>query len=168
MDLINQLKADGTEKGLCRQWRMKLQQGMSVEALASLYIKGIDFCISEDYPTLDFLRKHFKGSCEPYGVFVDDEVKERNAPDVVLNGDCKAILEYDGFTVSRIFARHNSQGAVNVSDHAIVTVDSFDNSYLAIATAGGNAQVIVNIYGNARVEAFGSGIIVKEINKFHY
>ncbi|MBD5229653.1 MAG: hypothetical protein HDS69_06415 [Bacteroidales bacterium] len=168
MDLINQLKADGTEKGLCRQWRMKLQQGMSVGDLAKLYIEGIDFCISEDYPTLDFLRKHFKGSCEPYGVFVDDEVKERNAPDVVLNGDCKAILEYDGFTVSRIFARHNSQGAVNVSDHAIVTVDLFDNSNLAIATAGSDAQVIVNLYGNVRVGAFGSGIVVNKFNKFHY
>ncbi len=168
MDLINQLKTDGTEKGLCRQWRMKLQPGMSVEDLAKLYIEGIDFCISEDYPTLDFLRKHFKGSCEPYGVFVDDEVKERNAPDVVLNGDCKAILEYDGFTVSRIFARHNAQGAVNVSDHAIVTVDAFDNSNLAVATAGSNAQVIVNIYGNARVEVFGSGITIRFFNKYHY
>ncbi len=168
MDLINQLKTDGTEKGLCRQWRLKLQPGMSVEDLAKLYIEGIDFCISEDYPTLDFLRKHFKGSCEPYGVFVDDEVKERNAPDVVLNGDCKAILEYDGFSVARIFARHNAQGAVNVSDHAIVTVDASDNSNLAIATAGSNAQVIVNIYGNARVEAFGTGITIRFFNKYHY
>lgn len=168
MDLINQLKDDGTSKGLCRQWRMKLQPGMSVEDLANLYIKGIDFCISEDYPTLDFLRKHYKGLCEPYGVFVDDMVKERNAPDVVLNGDCKAILEYDGYTVSRIFARHNSQGAVNVSDHAIVTVDLFDNSHLAIAVAGSDAQVIVNLYGNARVETFGSGIEIKKHNKKTY
>lgn len=168
MDLINQLKEDGTEKGLCRQWRMKLQQGMSVEALAKLYIEGIDFCISEDYPTLDFLREHFKGSCEPYGVFVDDVVKECNAPDVVLNGDCKAILEYDGFSVSRIFARHNSQGAVNVSDNAYVTIDAFDNSNLVIAVAGSDAQVIVNLYGNAQVEVIGSGVEIKKHNKNTY
>lgn len=168
MNLITQLKEDGTAKGLCRPWRMKLQQGMSVEDLAALYIKGIDFCISEDYPTLDFLRDHFKGSCEPYGVFVDDEVKLSNAPDVVLNGDCKALLEYDGFAVSRIFARHNSQGAVNVSDNAYVTIDAFDNSNLVIAVAGSNAQVIVNLYGNAQVEVIGSGVEVHTHNKTYY
>lgn len=168
MDLINQLKADGTSKGLCRQWRMKLQKGMSVEDLAALYIKGIDFCISEDFPTLDFLRDHFKGSCEPYGVFVDDVVKQRNTPDLVLNGDCKAILEYDGYTVARIFARHNTQGAVNISDHAIVTVDLFDNSNLVIAVAGSDAQVNVNLYGNSKVEAIGSGIEINKLNKNTY
>ncbi len=123
MDLINQLKTDGTEKGLCRQWRLKLQPGMSVEDLAKLYIEGIDFCISEDYPTLDFLRKHFKGSCEPYGVFVDDEVRERNAPDVVLNGDCKAILEYDGFTVARIsFSERARLKSCTLSTFALVPI----------------------------------------------
>ena len=168
MNLINQLKEDGTAKGLCRMWRIKLQPDLSVKELAKLYIDGIDFCISEDYPTLDFLRDHFKGSCEPYGVFVDDEVSEHNTPDVVLNGYCKAILEYDGYTVSRIYARHNTQGAVNVSDNAIVTVDAFDNSNLVIAVAGSDAQVIVNIYGNARVEAIGSGIEIKKHNKTTY
>lgn len=168
MDLINQLKEDGIQKGLCRQWRMKLLPGLSVEDLATLYIKGIDFCISEDYPTLDFLRKHYKGKCEAYGVFVDDMVREHNMDDVVLNGDCKAILEYDGFQVARIYARHNSEGAVNVSEYAIVTVDAFDNSNLVVATAGNNAQVIVNIYGNARVEVIGSGIKIKKHNKKSY
>lgn len=168
MNLINQLKEDGTAKGLCRPWRMKLQQGMSVEEMVKLYIKGIDFCISEDYPTLDFLRDHFKGSCESYGVFVDDEVELRNAPDTVLNGDCKAILEYDGYSVSRIYARHNTQGSVNVSDNAYVTVDAFDNSNLVIAVAGSDAQVIVNLYGNARVEAISSGIEIKKHNKITY
>ena len=168
MNLINQLKEDGTAKGLCRPWRMKLQQGMSVEEMARLYIKGIDFCISENYPTLDFLRDHFKGSCEPYGVFVDDEVVVHNAPDTVLNGECKAILEYDGFSVSRIFARHNTQGSVYVSDNAYVKVDVFDNSKLIIAVAGNDAHVIVNLYGNAKVEVIGYGIEIKKHNKITY
>ncbi len=168
MDLINQLKSDGTAKGLCRQWRMKLQKGMSMKDLADLYIKGIDFCISEDFPTLEFIRDHFKGSCEPYGIFVDDVVKEQNIPDVVLNGDCKAVLEYDGYAVARIFARHNAQGAVNVADHAIVTVDLFDNSNLVVAVAGSDAQVIVNLYGNSRVEPIGNGIEINNQNKNTY
>jgi len=61
MELIEQLKTDGINKGLCRLWQRKLHNGLSTEELVKLYIKGIDFCISENYPTLDFLRENFKG-----------------------------------------------------------------------------------------------------------
>nr|DAF67755.1 MAG TPA: hypothetical protein [Caudoviricetes sp.] len=168
MDLVQQLKKDGTDKGLCRLWRSKLIGDLSVEELAKLYIKGIDFCISEDYPTLDFFREHFKGKCEPFGIFVDDEVTERNMADVVLSGDCKALMEYDGYTVARVYARHNAQGAINVCDHAIVTIDVFDNSNLVIAVAGSDAQVNVNLYGNSHVETFGTGIGIRKTNKITY
>ena len=54
MELVQQLKEDGKAKGLCRMWQMKLRTGLDYEQLIQLYIKGIDFCISENYPTLDF------------------------------------------------------------------------------------------------------------------
>jgi hypothetical protein len=169
MELADQLKQDGVAKGLCRLWRGKLKSGMSIESMIQLYIRGIDFCISEDYPTLEFIRANFKGKCEPYGVFVDDEIEMRkNAPDTVLNGECKAMLEYDGFSVSRIFIRHDSQAAVNVADHAMVTIDAFDNSRLIVASAGKDAQVLVNLYGGAQVECIGVGIQVKKMNKKTY
>lgn len=169
MELVDQLKQDGVAKGLCRIWRGKLRSGVSMEDLIKLYIKGIDFCISEDYPTLDFIRSNFKGKCEPYGAFVDDEISERkNAPDTVLNGFCKAMLEYDGYSVSRAFIRHDSQVAINASDYAMVTIDAFDNANLVVATAGQDAQVFVNLYGNAQAECIGAGIQVKRLNKKTY
>lgn len=169
MELVEQLKQDGEEKGLCRLWRGKLKPGLSTEILVKLFIRGIDFCISENYPTLEFMRDNFRGKCEQYGAFVDDEIKERkNAPDTVLNGDCKAFLEYDGFSVSRVFARHSSEVAVNVSDNAMVTIDAFDGSQLVVATAGRNAQVYVNLYGNSHVECIGVGIHVRKMNKETY
>lgn len=169
MELIHQIKQDGIEKGLCRLWQMKLKPDLGVDSLAELYIRGIDFCIKNDYPTLDFLRTNFKGKCEDYGVYVDDEVVEKNRKDVVLNGDCKAMLEYDGFAVSNIYIRHNSKASVNVGDHAIVTIDIFDNSYLAIAVAGKYAKVLVNVYGKAAVEiAGGINIKIRYVGKDTY
>ncbi len=98
METIDKLKSDGIAKGLCLQWQRKLHAGLSVEELAKLYIKGIDFCISEDYPTLDFLREHFKGKCEPFGVYVDDDLPPtKNKPAMVLYGACRAMLEYAGY-----------------------------------------------------------------------
>lgn len=149
MELIEQLKSDGIDKGLCRPWQKKLKAGLSVEELAKLYIKGIDFCISEDYPTLDFLREHFKGACEPFGVYVDDEIPPtKNKPDMVLNGACKAMLEYDGYSVSRLYVRHDSEVAVIVSGNAIVTIDLFDNAKLHLSVVGKEAAVSVNVFGN--------------------
>lgn len=148
MEQIEQLKADGIAKGLCRQWQMKLHAGLSVEELAKLFIQGIDFCISEDYPTLDYLREHYKGLCEPFGVFVDDEIPSAtNVPDMVLNGACKAMLEYEDYSVSRLYIRHDSEAAVIVSDNAILTIDLFDNAKLHISIVGDDTNVSVNAYG---------------------
>ena len=102
-------------------------------------------------------------------MFVDDEVTDKvNLPDVVLNCDCKAMLEYDGYSVSRVYARHDSHSAVNVSDNAIVTIDAFDNSYLYVAVAGTDAKVLVNLYGNAKADIEGVGIEVRQMNKNTY
>lgn len=156
MEPIAQMRKDGVDKGLCRLYQAKLRDGLSVKELADLYKDGIDFCINNDYPTLDFLREHYKGMCEQYGVFIDDETGELENPKmVVLNGGCKTFVKYNGFTVARLFARHTSEGAVVVGGNATVTIDLFDNARLVVAVAGSDAQVYVNVYGNAQVEIQG-------------
>lgn len=169
MELIQQLKQDGIDKGLCRLWQGKLRAGLSTEELAKLYIKGIDFCISEDYPTLDFIREHFKGKCEPYGVYVDDEIPQTsNKPDMVLNGACKAMLEYDGFSVSRLYVRHDSEVAVVISENAIVSIDLFDNAKIHISVIGNEARVNINAYGhNAIVDYVGVSTLARIKAIFH-
>lgn len=170
MELSEQLKQDGIAKGLCRMYQMKLKPGMAIGEMVALFIHGIDFCVKNDYPTLEFMREHFKGKSEPYGAYVDDIIPNlKNAPDTVLNGECKAMLEYDGYSVSRVYFRHQSKASVNVSGNAKVTIDVFDNTYLAVAVAGNDAGVLVNQYGdNANVEHFGNGIKINVINKKTY
>lgn len=158
MEPIAQMRKDGVDKGLCRLYQAKLRDGLSVKELADLYKEGIDFCINNDYPSLDFLREHYKGMCEQYGVFIDDETGELENPKmVVLNGHCKTFVRYNGFTVARLFARHTSDGAVVVGGNAAVTIDLFDNAHLVVAVAGSDAQVFVNVYGDAQVEIQGDG-----------
>lgn len=169
MELIQQLKKDGISKGLCRMWQWKLKSELNMDNLVQLYVKGIDFCIGEDFPTLEFMRENFKGKCEEFGIFIDDEVSDLvDSPDVVLNGHCKAMLRYSGYTVARVFARHNSEAAVNVENNAIVTIDAFDDTNLVIATAGSDTQVFVNLYGNAQAHCIGHGIVLKKHNKRSY
>lgn len=169
MELADQLRQDGIAKGLCTPWQKKLKSGMEISAMVDLFIRGIDFCIKHNYPTLEFMRDNFKGRCEQYGAFVDDEINDRkNAPDTVLNGNCRAMMEYDGFTVSRIFVRHNSEAAIIVSENAIVTIDAFDHANLVVATSGDKCQCIVNLYGKSQVKGIGSFIKINKMNKEVY
>lgn len=167
--MIERLKKDGMAKGLCQLWQNKLRDGVSVKRLVELYVRGIDFCIKNDYPTLDFIRENFKGKCELYGVYVDDqELELRNMPDVVLQGDCKGELTYDGYSVCRAFIRHNSDVTIKAYGNAHLTIDVFDNAILELSVAGTNARVLVNKYGDARVECSGVGVKVVSKNKKTY
>ena len=168
MRLNEILKRDGVAKGMCSPYQKELDNQETVEGLVSLYVKGIRFCVDNDYPTLDFLRKHFKGQCEPFNVFIDDEVMTRNAERIVLNGECQGTLIYDGFAVARVVARHDTDAKMYVSDRAIVHVDAFDNSRLAIYSAGDRVKVRVRQFGNAKVDCIGKGISLEIINKNKY
>jgi hypothetical protein len=165
---IEQLKEAGIAKGMCASGHDNLKENLNIGQLSELYVKSIDFCISNDYPNLNFFRTNFKGLCEPYGIFIDDDVKSRNAQVTVLNGDCRGFLEYDKYAVTRIFVRHTSKISVNASEHSIVTIDAFDTSKLVVATSG-DAGVSVNLYGNAKiVECVGTGIKVKFMQRETY
>lgn len=169
MDVVSKLKQDGISKGLCKDWQGKLRSNSSVKHLAKLFIRGIDFCISENYPTLEFMVENFKGKCEPYGIYINDKnVFLINKEDVVLNGDCDAELVYDGFSVSKIYVRHNSKVTVHAQQHSLVTIDVFDDSYTKIITDNDKASVLVYVYGNAIVESIGNGVKVIHKNKKTY
>lgn len=160
MNLIETLITQCASKDACAKGMRDLKPDLSIQELCKLFVKYSDFCFEYNTPTLDLIRG-WKGQCEEYGVFVDDEVVGlQNESNVILNGDCKATLEYDQYSVSRVWIRHNSKAAVNVSDHAYITLDVMDNSSLVVAVAGNDAQVIVDKYGDAQVECIGSGIIV--------
>ncbi|HBG40091.1 MAG TPA: hypothetical protein DDW85_01590 [Porphyromonadaceae bacterium] len=167
-ELINTLKRDAIDKGLCRRWQLKFNSRMSYQELSEMYIKGIDFCICEGYPTIDFMRKNIRSKCEKYGIFIDSkDINLKNVPDIVLNGECRAELQYDGFSVSRIFIRHTAEATIVVSGHAYLTIDAFNFSRIKVKTIE-NARVLINQYGNSVSECEGDGIKINFKNKKTY
>lgn len=168
-ELIQQLKEDGKAKGLCTEWQNKLVEGVSLQRLIHLYKRGIDFCVNNNFPTLDFIRQHFKGECEQYGVYVDEkELRLLNEDYSVLLGGCIADGEYNGFSVARLVLRHNSTMNIKVSGYAHLTIDLFDNSNITLNTAGDKAKVLVCKYGSSTATYNGSGvkIIQKGTNSY--
>jgi hypothetical protein len=169
METIKQLSVDGASKGLCDEWQKKITKKSGIKRLSELFIRGIDFCISEDFPTLEFMRENFKGKCEKHGIFIDHEIKyEENFPHMVLNGDSKASLMYDQYNVSQLYVRHNSKVKIVVKDHAILTIDAFDDSKIEIETLSNGCKAIINLYGNASLNHKGSRIKIHKKNQLTY
>ena len=88
MDLAKELARQAKKKGICKPWynELKSLNGDNINAMAQMYLKGIDFCLAHDYPDNDFIRAHFKGRMEQYGVFLDDDIKVENKPKCVCLG----------------------------------------------------------------------------------
>ena len=167
--IIETLKSDGSAKGLCIDWQGKLTDKAGIKRLSELFIRGIDFCISENFPTLEFLWNNFKGKCEPYGIFIDnDNVTGKNQRNVVLNGKCYAELSYDGYTVSQVFIRHESKAEIVASGHSLITIDAFNDSHVKVMTLNQSASVIVNVYGNAIIRYIGCAPKIRRKNKETY
>lgn len=163
MEVIEQLRKDAIANGLCNLWQRKLSGNLDVQELVRLYIDGIDFCISHDYPSLDFLRKNFKKKSEKHGVYIDSEVKGlMNQNELVLNGDCKALLEYNGNAVARLWVRHGSVASINACGIANVSVDVYDDAKVYVAATKG-AEISVYLHDKATAELVYGNIKVKRI-----
>ena len=169
MSISKELAKEAKKKGICKEWHTELKHTEDVAGLAAMYLSGIDFCLSNDYPSNDYLRKHFKGKMEPYGIHLDDNIQVKNERKVVALGTCTGIIEIGEYNVSELFVKHNSDLVLVVRDNAFVMVDMFDDSKLNII-AGDNARVCVNRYGgDVEYESYGDSYVkFKEKNKKTY
>lgn len=113
-----------------------------------MFLAGIDFCLSNEYPPLPLIKRYFAGDMEPYGIFLDDRIAARNAEHVVAFGACTGAAEYTGFAVGQVFVKHTGKLTIAASGNAFVMVDIFDEAQVEIQ-ATDNAKVCVNQYGGS-------------------
>lgn len=131
-------------------WQKMLLNARDKETLVKMYLRGIDFCIENDYPSVEYMEQHFKDVCEKFGVFVNEPVDIKNCLKVVTVGCCSEVASYDGYSVGQVFVKHDSQLDIVADDHANVTIDCFDNSAVNIK-AGGFTTVMIFRYTGAIV-----------------
>lgn len=150
MKLAKELAKEAKRKGICEPWYKELKTLEDKRAMVAMYVKGIDFCLSNDYPTNDYIRANFKGIMEDFGVFLDDQINLVNYKRCVALGTTKGRVEVGSFGVSGIFAKHESELAIIAKDDAFVMIDLFDDATLHIH-AQDRAKVCVNRYGGTLV-----------------
>ncbi len=149
MAKLNDYLMDKAPKNLCAPAASVLQSA-DVNKLLDLYIKNIDYVLSEDYPSKDDLLEYGGTSLADHGIYIESQSKLSNRATLVFLGKCHSIVDLSKFTVSNIYVKHNSLLELQVSDNAFVIVDCFDSSCLQVV-ASGKSRVIINHYGNAEV-----------------
>jgi len=107
-----------------------------------MYLKGLDFCMEKNFPDNNFIRKHFKGSMEEFGVHLDDTIDVLNPKRLVALGSTSGVVTVNKFAVAQI----------TVNNDADITIKAQDNSFVMV-DVWGNANVRVYSSGSARVRA---------------
>lgn len=133
--------------------------------LIELYKKNIDFCLSENFPDLDYMSKVKDTLLIKHGIFLDGETLVKDSDFIVLLGTCFTGIEITGYNTSQIYLKHSAKADILAQDNAFVVIDCFDDTLIKIE-ATGNAKVLINVYGNAAVSSNQSGnAVIKVVNK---
>lgn len=146
MELSKQLAKQAKKKGICREWHDQLKGLTDKREMVEMYLRGIDFCLANEYPSNDFIRSHFGDVAPQMGVFVDQAIQIENNPKCVALGASFGNVCVDNFNVCEVFCKHTSEITVVARGNAFVMIDVFDNAQVMIE-AHDRAKVCVNQYG---------------------
>lgn len=162
--IAKELAKQAKSKGICEDWYKQLKALTDKRAMIDMYIRGIDFCLSNDYPSNDYIRANFKGIMEDKGVFLDDNVSLVNFRRCVALGKTKGNVKATCYKVCEVFAKHESNLNIIVEDNAFVEIDMFDNSVVSVTSAG-KAKVHINHYGGTLTFDEREESIIKVVEK---
>ena len=147
--LSEDLKQRAINLGLCSEWQ-KEWTTEDKDELCDMYVRGIDFCIVNNYPTTEYMKRNFEGVMQKHGIYVDEKVNidRPKLRTYVINGKSDAVLNLEDFDLCEVYVRHNSSIKVCIKDSARVFVCLFDNAKAEVTTVGSLSRAVVYRYGN--------------------
>lgn len=139
------------KQGICPEWHDQLLDIDNQDLLIEMYLKGIDFCLSKDFPSNDFIRENFAGKMESHGIYLDSKFNLVNLRKVVALGKSEGRVEISSYNTAEIFVKHDSSVNITVKDSAFVVIDVFDNAKIWVHSFG-KSNVLINKYQGAEVD----------------
>lgn len=163
-ELNKSLRLRARELGLCDKWYDGWDKGSTRQELIDKYLEGIDFCIANDYPKLEFIKAQFPQKLLfVNGIFVDDKVDAVNLKTAVLLGESSGKLYYNGLYTGNVYVRHSSVLQIEAVGGARVFVEVYDNALVTVA-ADSESKVFVYWHGGS-VKTDGSVVVRDRRNK---
>jgi len=115
MEVNKRLARDAKKKGICEEWYGRLIDTKGKDELIKMYLEGIDFCLSNEYPSNEFIRQHFVGTCEAYGVWAEKSMYGRKYMGVLRT---TFVIDAEG-RIEKIFTK------VDTKNHYRQIIDSY-------------------------------------------
>ena len=144
--ISEELREMAVQNGLCTQWQNSWGQP-SADQLCQMYLRGLDFCIEHDFPSVEYMKRNFDGVMQKHGIYVGDNINLSNPRKIVCNGTTTGAALFDGFAVGLIYVRHKSRISVDVRDRAIVNIICYDESSVDVWNRSDNARVHILLHG---------------------
>jgi hypothetical protein len=130
-ELNIKLREMAREAGLCDEWYEKWGDDDTTDDNLERYIKGFDFGLKNDWPSLDFIRENFhKEDLHRHHIYLDEEVELNEGENgyYVFLGSCSGSLLVSGFYAITVYCRHDSNLEVKAFDGARVSLFYYDHS----------------------------------------
>lgn len=154
------LKIKKQKINICDEWISNMNTFSNYSQLATMYFKGSDWSMENDFPNLEILRKH-RGALLPYGMMTDVKESIFNKRYLAVFGDSNVKLKYTGFAVGELIIRHKSIANIEVIDNAYLVINILDEAMVKIDCKD-DAKVIVYNYCSSKIESTGNVIIHKK------
>lgn len=158
--LGQKLKSQAESLGACERGLNGLEK-LNEHELINRYVHFIDFAIENNFPSNEFIKENFDRSLlEHNNIYVDAEFERRNARQVVvIQGESKGVLLFDGMTTSDVYIRHDSEVTIDCSRLSKIFISVYDNAKIHVTQRDG-ASVYVYLHGeNCSVESDGEVMI---------
>lgn len=159
------LAEEAKRAGICREWYGKILQAADIPQLLALYVSGIDFCLSNEYPNNRILKEYGGEYLPAFGIYVDEENAElQNPRRLIALGTTRAAATFREYAMGEVFAKHSAEVAVSAQNNSFVVIDMFDESRVTVKTFG-NAKVCIHQYGGTLSTESAQSAVIKVIDK---
>lgn len=130
------MKKEAVVLGLCGKWQEKWTKDTDVDGMLDMFVKGQDFCIMHDWPSVEVLKRYGGERLRKHGVYADEEFEAYNIPTLIAVGKCKGTLTVDGRHVMSAYVRHKSRLRIEAKGEARVFVEVYDEAEVEIEKDG--------------------------------
>lgn len=161
--LKKRLAAEAKAKGICREWYEFILNAPDKQRLLTLFVKGCDFCLLNDFPSPE-LRAEFNDTRREYGIFINDRVAVKSLRNIFTFGTTTGRAEYANFDVGQIYARQDTEITITATENAYVVVDVADRAKVNIE-ASGKAHVSIFLHGGSYTANESGAAQIKLIDK---
>jgi len=134
--------------GICDPGMQKILEAKDIQGLIDYYLEGIDFCLRNNFPTVDFMKENAGVLLESNGIYTDGKIDLTNPLKVVLLDRVSANIKVDDYKVSDIYVKHECDLQILVKDNAFASIEAYDNCTVNI-TLEGDARAYLAVYDNA-------------------